>query len=119
MAGKFIIMGDTQKYVSKLDSKYPLVMEVLPQAVSYVRREIQLLYPDAKLSIRKSVKDENKPELTRNGNLLLDCLFLVWPDAAMVQHETKSIAGVVEISLFHKLVNEAIIAGNDGILKYA
>jgi ribose 5-phosphate isomerase A len=118
MAEKFIIMADAPKYVEKFDSKYPLVLEILPQAISFVQKEIHDLYPDASLSIRKSPEHAGKPTLTRNGNLLVDCLFPYWPEAGRIQHESKNITGVVEISLFYQLISEALIAGNDGVLKY-
>ena len=118
MAAKFIIMADAPKYVEKFDSKYPLVLEVLPQAITFVQKEIHALYPDASLTIRKSPEHSGKPILTRNGNLLVDCHFPYWPEAGRIQHESKNITGVVEISLFHQLVTEALIAGNEGVLKY-
>ena len=118
MAEKFIIMADAPKYVGKFDSKFPLVLEVLPQAIAFVQRKIHALYPDAGLSIRKSQEPNNNPILTRNGNWLVDCFFPFWPEAGSVQHEFKNITGVVEISLFHQLVSEAIIAGSEGVSKY-
>ena len=118
MAKKFIIIADASKYVSKLESKFPLVLEVLQQAISFVLKEMQSLYPEAKLSIRKPPDNGNKPILTRNGNQLMDCRFPEWPEPEIIQNQCKKITGVVEISLFYKLVNEAIIAGKDGILRY-
>jgi ribose 5-phosphate isomerase A len=118
MAKKFIIMADAPKYVSKLESKIPLVLEVLPLANLFVHKEMQVLYPEAKLSIRKTPDDENQPALTRNGNYLMDCRFPEWPETAIIQDQCNQITGVVEISLFYELVDEAIIAGNDAVLRY-
>ena len=118
MAAKFIIMADAPKYVEKFDSKYPLVLEVLPQAITYVQKEIHAMYPDASLSIRKFPEHVDKPTLTRNGNLLADCFFPDWPETGRIQHQFKNITGVVEISLFYQLASEALIAGNEGVLKY-
>ena len=118
MAKKFIIMADAPKYVSKLESKIPLVLEILPMAISFVHKELQILYPEAALSVRKSPEDKNDPVLTRNGNYLMDCLFPEWPEPGIIQNQCKRITGVVEISLFYDLVDEAIIAGNHGVLRY-
>jgi len=118
MAKRFIIMADASKFVSKLENKFPLVLEVLPQASSFVLKEMQTLYPEASLSIRKSPDNPEKPVLTRNGNYLMDCRFLKWPELKVLQKQSKKIIGVVEISLFYKMVTEAIIAGKDGIIRY-
>ena len=118
MAKKFVIIGDTSKFVQKLDPKFPLVLEVIPQAMAFVQRILLSIYPECTLAVRKS-QPEEKPVLTRNGNLLLDCWFREWPDLEMIQVQSKKITGVVEISLFYQLVHEAIIAGSDGIARYA
>ncbi len=118
MARKFIIIADASKFVSKLDIKFPLVLEVLPQATKFVLKEMQTLYCDASLSIRKSPDDVGENAITVNRNYLIDCRFAEWPDPGIVQIQSKNIIGVVEISLFYNMVNEAIIAGKEGIVRY-
>jgi len=118
MAKKFIIMADATKYVAKLESKTPLVLEILPLAISFVHKELQTFYPEALLSLRKSPENKTDPVLTRNGNYLMDCLFPEWPEPGIIQNQCKNITGVVEISLFYDLVDEAIIVGDQGILRY-
>jgi ribose 5-phosphate isomerase A len=119
MAKKFVIIGDASKFVQKLDPAFPLVLEVLPPAIAFVQRIILSLYPECKLTIRKSPGQEDKPVLTRNGNLLLDCWFREWPEPEILQVQCKKITGVIEISLFYQMVDEAIIADKDGIKRYA
>jgi ribose 5-phosphate isomerase A len=119
MAKKFVIIGDESKFVQKLDSKFPLVLEVLPQADAFVQRIMLSLFPGCRFTVRKVQDTEDKPVLTRNGNHLIDCFFQEWPELEMIQIQSKKITGVVEISLFYHMANEAIIAGNDGIKRYA
>lgn len=118
MAKKFVIMADASKFVQRLDPKFPLVLEVLPLAVGFVQRIILSLYPECSIVVRNSSIQEGKPVLTRNGNLLLDCRFREWPDLEMIQIQCKKITGVIEISLFYQMVNEAIIADNEGVARY-
>ena len=117
MAKKFVIMGDDAKFVQTLDAKFPLVLEVLPLAIAYVQRIMLSLFPEAMLAIRLSGQD-GRPLVTRHGNLLLDCRFCEWPELETVQLQCKKITGVVEISLFYQLVDEAIIAGIHGVSRY-
>lgn len=118
MARKFIIMADASKFVSKLDIKFPLVLETLPQATNFVFKEMQTLYRDASLSIRKSPENVGENVITINNNYLIDCWFAEWPDPGIVQIQTEKIVGVVEISLFYNMVDEAIIAGKEGVARY-
>jgi ribose 5-phosphate isomerase A len=114
MAKKFIILADDSKFVSVFDNKFPLVLEVLPQAISFVLKKMKDNIPHANLSLRR-INDAGKPVITRNGNYLIDCWFSQWPELGSLHEQSKNIAGVVEISLFYKIVNEAIIAGTEGI----
>jgi ribose 5-phosphate isomerase A len=118
MAKKFVIMADASKFVPNLENKFPFVLEVLPEAISFVFKKMQSLYPEVSLSLRRLKDNPERPVLTRNGNNLVDCWFSEWPEAGVLQKQTKMITGVVEISLFYQMVNEAIIAGMDGIHRY-
>jgi ribose 5-phosphate isomerase A len=118
MARKFVIMGDSSKYIHRMDPKFPLVLEILPQAQAYVQRILLSLYPDCILVVRSVAANIEKPLFTRNGNYLIDCRFPEWPELEILQGQCKNITGVVEISLFYQMVDEAIIADNDGVKRY-
>lgn len=117
LARKFIIIGDDSKYTRKLNPSIPLVLEVIPQAARFVRNTLLSLYPACKAITRMSPQ-EDKPVLTINGNYLINCLFQEWPELAIIQKQCKQITGVVEISLFYQMVDEAIIADAGGIRRY-
>src|SRR3990170_1929049 len=53
-AGEFILVGDESKYVQELDSKFPLVIEAIPQALSSAPFKINQLYPGARTELRLS-----------------------------------------------------------------
>lgn len=112
MAKEFIIVGDESKYAEQLTNTFPLVLEVLPQAVCFVIAELTQLYSPITTAIRYDVN--NKPVITENGNLLIDVWFEVLPDLAVINSSIKEITGVVETSLFYNMANKAIIAGAEG-----
>jgi ribose 5-phosphate isomerase A len=118
MANHFVILADESKYISEFDPQFPLVLEVLPEAIPFVTKEFKNIFPEASLSMRKSVDNGNVLVGTRNGNYLVDCRFPQWPAPECIQKQTRQIVGVVEISLFYQMVNEAVIAGENGIYKY-
>ena len=114
MATQFFLMGDETKYSECFDARFPLVIELLPEALRFVPAGIQKLFPGVKNVIRMDDKKDG-PVITGNGNYLLDVWFPAWPELAQINPMIKGITGVVETSLFYNLAHKAIIAGNNGI----
>lgn len=114
MADEFVLMGDETKLVDHFDSRFPVVIEILPEATAYVPLKIESVFSDTKSSYRISDKKDGHV-ITDNGNYLLDLWFASWPDLATINPVLKTITGVVETSLFYKLARKAIIAGKDGV----
>jgi len=114
MDKQIILVGDEAKYAAQLDTKFPLVIELLPESYRYVLTIIQKLFPNVKTILRMSDKKDGAA-ITENGNYLLDCWFTSWPDLGLLNTQFKAITGVIETSLFYQLAHKAIIAGKDGI----
>ena len=114
MAGQFILIGDEPKLVENFDSRFPLVVELLPQAVCYVPDRLQKLFPHSESTYRVSEKKDGYV-ITENGNYLLDVWFKEWPELSIINPLLNNIAGIVETSLFYQLAHKAIIAGKDGV----
>lgn len=114
MAEHFVLLGDETKLADSFDNRFPIVIELLPQAYSFAPAKIQHLFPGTKSTFRVSDKKDG-PVITDNGNYLLDLWFQVWPDLATINSVLKTVSGVVETSLFYNLAHKAIIAGKDGI----
>ncbi len=114
MANQFILVGDDSKLVDTFDTKYPLVIEMLPQSASFVPYKIQTLFPEVKIQWRINDKKDGAV-ITENGNYLIDVYFKTWPGLSSINQTLKSIAGVVETSLFYGMAHKAIIAGENGV----
>lgn len=113
MAKEFVLVGDESKYAETLTTKFPIVVEVLPQARSFVTAKLESLYQGLIMSYRQT--PAGAFSLTENGNLLLDVFFTSLPALAQLNTQLKSVTGVVETSLFYNLATKAITAGADGI----
>jgi len=90
VARKFVCICDASKLVPVL-GRFPLPVEVIPMARSYVGREI--------------VKMGGQPQLrenftTDNGNLILDCHNLELLNPVQVEGDLNQIAGVVTNGIF-------------------
>jgi ribose 5-phosphate isomerase A len=114
MAQEFILIGDAAKFADRLDTTYPLVIEVLPAALSLVMRQVGSHFPEVRIVIRMSDKKDGAA-ISDNGNLLLDVYFTKLPALAQLNMLVKMMPGVVEHSLFYRMAQKAIIAGSEGI----
>ena len=103
---KFICIADASKLVPVL-GKFPLPVEVIPMARSFVAREI--------------VKLGGSPELrmgftTDNGNVILDVHGLTITDPVKLEETLDHIPGVVTNGLFARRgANVLLLAGADGV----
>ncbi len=111
MASEFILLADESKYVSRFDGKFPLVVELIPEAFSFVRSRLSALAPGGSISRRDT---GDLPVLTRHGNWLIDCGLPDWGKALSIGAAIKQLTGVVDTSLFTGLCKRAVIAGFGG-----
>jgi ribose 5-phosphate isomerase A len=101
---KFICIIDDSKLVDVL-GKFPLPVEVIPMARSYVAR--QLVKLGGQPVWREGV-------LTDNGNAILDVHLLKVKDPKGLETAINQIAGVVTVGLFaHRRADVLIVAGDD------
>ncbi|HSA89493.1 MAG TPA: ribose-5-phosphate isomerase RpiA [Burkholderiales bacterium] len=107
VARKFVCICDSSKLVPVL-GKFPLPIEVIPMARSYVAREI--------------VKLGGHPELrqgftTDNGNVILDCHGMTLLDPPKTESELNQIAGVVTNGIFARRPADVLLLGEaSGVL---
>lgn len=114
MAQEFILVGDAAKYSERFDGRFPVVVELLREAVSFVPAKIAALFPGTRSELRATDKKDGLI-ITDNGNYLLDVWFTEWPELKLLNLLMKEIAGVVETSLFYNLAHKAVLAGEDGV----
>jgi ribose 5-phosphate isomerase A len=108
VARKFICIADESKLVDLLGD-FPVALEVLPMARSYVGRQIVLLGGDPVYRERF---------VTDNGNIILDVYNLKLTDALAMEAKLKNIVGVVESGLFAKRTADVVLLGAaDGKVK--
>ena len=104
-AKDFICICDETKYVGVL-GKFPLPVEVLPMARSYVAREL------TKLGGNPVLRDFT----TDNGNVILDVHNLVISDPVEIEARINQIVGVVTNGLFaSRSANILLLATSEGV----
>ena len=100
---KFVCIADASKLVSIM-GRFPLPVEVIPMARSYVAREL--------------VKLGGTPEwradfVTDNGNLILDVHELEIMEPMKLETEINNIVGVVTVGLFARRPADVLILGSE------
>ncbi|TSJ43538.1 ribose 5-phosphate isomerase A [Mucilaginibacter corticis] len=102
------IIVDDSKLVDRLGSKFPVPVEVFPQALTHVEQELSLLGATS-IQLRPA-GGKDGPVITENNNLLLDVKF-DRIDLDM-ERKIKSITGVIESGLFINYNIEVLVAAN-------
>jgi ribose 5-phosphate isomerase A len=103
---RFVCILDDSKLVEVLGG-FPLPVEVIPMARSYVAREL------AKLGGRSVWR---QGVVTDNGNHILDVRDLKLTDPEVMEDAIGRIAGVVTVGLFaHRGADVLLVAGDGGI----
>jgi len=106
VAKTFVCICDSSKLVPVL-GKFPLPVEVIPMARSYVGRE--LLRRGAQPVLRENFK-------TDNGNLILDVHHLEILDPVALERDLNQITGVVTNGLFAaRPADVLLLGGDDGV----
>lgn len=106
MAREFIVIVDQSKLVDRLNRKFPIPVEVIPAALSYVQNVITHLggVPQLRMGLRK-----DGPVITDNGQFVVDVQFPETVDLREVDRVLHHTPGVVETGLFFDLARKVFV----------
>ena len=104
---KFLCIVDESKLVDVL-GKFPLPLEVLPMARSFVAREIIKI---------KGMPVWREELITDNGNIILDINHLDIIEPIKLEKELNQIPGVVTVGLFAARGADKVLVSNDDEVK--
>ncbi|MGA8050430.1 MAG: ribose-5-phosphate isomerase RpiA [Burkholderiales bacterium] len=103
VARRFVCMCDASKLVPVLGN-FPLPLEVIPMARSYVGR--RLLALGGQPELRENFR-------TDNGNLIIDCHGLAIVDPPKLEAELDHVAGVVSNGIFARRPADLLLLGTE------
>ena len=107
VARQFVCIADESKYVDLL-GEFPIAVEVIPMARSYVARQIVQLGGDPMY---------REGFVTDNGNVVLDVYNLKLLDPGKMEAALKAIVGVVDNGIFAKRKADVVLLGSSGGVK--
>ncbi|WP_019675471.1 ribose-5-phosphate isomerase RpiA [Arsukibacterium perlucidum] len=102
VANTFVCIVDSTKQVEVL-GRFPLPIEVIPMASSYVSRELEKL--GARPVLRQGV-------ITDNGNQIIDAHDLQITDPRALEQQLNNIVGVVTNGLFARRPADIVLVGS-------
>jgi ribose 5-phosphate isomerase A len=105
---KFIVIIDESKSVTKL-GKFPLPVEIVLFASELTIRKLESLHCQPIIRLKG-----DKPFITDNGNIIVDCHFNEIINPAALHEEINSIPGVIDNGLFIKMTSTIIIGNENG-----
>jgi ribose 5-phosphate isomerase A len=103
VAKKFVCIADENKFVDLL-GEFPVAVEVIPMARSYVARQIVLLGGDPVY---------REGFTTDNGNVILDVYNLKLLEPRSIEDKLKNILGVIESGIFAKRTADVLLLGSE------
>jgi ribose 5-phosphate isomerase A len=110
-ARRFVVISDASKLVPRLGIHFALPIEVVPFALTPVRRQLEALGATVELRQRN-----NTTFITDNHNNIFDCRFPEGiADPTRLQTQIRSIVGVVEHGLFLGMTRQVLVAGPEGV----
>ncbi len=107
VARKFVCIVDASKVVARLGA-FPLPVEVIPMARSYVAREL------VKIGGQPVLRDGFTSD---NGNVVLDVWNLDIVEPAVLEARIRSMVGVVTVGLFAARGADVILIGTESGVK--
>jgi ribose 5-phosphate isomerase A len=113
-SASFAVVVDESKLAENLALKFPLPVEVVPEARKTAAAALESL--GAAVTLREAVRKAG-PVITEHGNLLLDLRFSAPVDPAALEAELNRIPGVVENGFFTRLHPRVFIGRADGTVE--
>lgn len=111
-AATFVLIGDASKQVARLGERSPIPVEVVPFGVARTERLL------SELGLKPVLRGGPlEPQLTDNGNPLLDCWAEEPFDGAALDAALHAIPGVVEHGLFVGMASVALVASGGDVVR--
>jgi ribose 5-phosphate isomerase A len=94
------------------ENNHPVPIEVLPFAISLVKRRLENI---GGKPVLRETKGKLGPVISDNGNAIMDVTFGPIADPAKLAREMKMIPGVVETGLFIGLIDIVYVGAVAGV----
>ena len=105
-----VIVVDDSKLVDHLGTRAPIPVEVIPIAATLVADALREIGGEPGLRLC-----DGAPFVSDNGNHMIDWRYGPLSEPASLEHQLKSMSGVVDSGIFAGLAHRVIVAGAEGL----
>ncbi len=112
---KYCIMVHSSKLSSRLGEKYPVPVEIVPEALVTASRRLESM--GARVTLRMATKKAG-PVISDHGNFVLDVSFAEPFDPRKREAEIMMIAGVTANGIFTRPVSDLFVGYADGRVEH-
>lgn len=106
MAKRFVIIVDESKLVPELGTTFPIPVEIIPSALSFVTATVKEWGGESQL--RMGLRKDG-PVVSDNGQFILDLKFKPGTDLRKIDAQLHQLPGVVETGLFYDLAKQVLV----------
>ncbi|NLY75708.1 MAG: ribose-5-phosphate isomerase RpiA [Firmicutes bacterium] len=106
MAKKFVIIVDESKLVPELGTTFPIPVEIIPSALSFVTATVKEWGGESQL--RMGLRKDG-PVVSDNGQFIIDLKFKPGTDLRKIDAQLRQLPGVVETGLFYDLAKQVLV----------
>ena len=111
MADRYILLVDSSKVDDTLEFKYPVVVEIVPDAYLSVKKKLSNL--GAKVQDRIYEKKDGMI-ISDQGNMIVEAYFQKGMDLKELNTTLLTMPGIVDTSLFYGIVTDVIVYTDHG-----
>lgn len=108
-ANEFIVVADQSKIVNAIGDNFPIPIEVMPDAIHIVRKQLLALGGEGDIRLNAS----GGASFSAAGNVVLDMAFSI--PAVELNNRLNAIPGIVEHGLFIDVATTVMIADESGV----
>lgn len=112
MAKNYVLLVDESKVFDTLAFNHPVVIEVIPESMRYVKKELEKL--GAVVSMRQA-SNKDGYIVSDHGNFIMEAKFESGQDIKGLDEKFKYITGIVETSLFVNKISFILVADENGV----
>ena len=110
--GNFVVIVTEEKFVERLGSKFPVPVEVIPDALPLVLEGLKAL--GAKDAAPRPSNSKYGPTISEHNHIVVDARFEnIKPELEL---EIKALTGVVDSGLCVGLVDEVLVSNDKGVI---
>lgn len=118
MAERFVVVADETKRVQTLGASMPVPIEVHPNALASLTKQVLEKTNASRVEVRMAGKSKDGPVISDSGNLIVDAWISGIEDPAGLAAVLDSLPGCVGHGVFAGICTKVLLATSSGLVEF-